>query len=88
MLGPISVARVSNVNKHDILSIVDVAGDGIVTTAAPHELTGSETITLTGCGVHNGAFSIVGGDANVTGAKTIQLVGAGFGASTFGGRWD
>lgn len=75
------------VNKHDILKIVSSAGDGIVTTIVPHGLTGSETITLSGCGVYNAAYSIVGGDANVIDATTIQLVAVGNG-NTFGGRWD
>lgn len=85
--GVARAPRAGNITKNNILKIIETTGDGIATTALSHGLTGSEIITLTGCGIYNGVYSIVGGDANVTGATTIQLVGVGNG-NTSGGRWD
>lgn len=85
LLGPASQAA----SGHNILTITDNgAGGPRITTAAPHGLTGSETITISSTVTYDGVYNGGIGDFAVIDATHFDLTTTFFSSPTSGGRWD
>ena len=74
----------SLLDAHDILTVTNDGGIALATTAAPHGLTGAESVTTTGISVPE--YNITGGIVVVT-PTTFQLNTL-YTSDGVGGRWD